>query len=230
MANMGDLMSVFGTGMMDTIFWVAGAILFLAICGGLAFLFMTWKKYDITVRMYSRRKGGWKTWDDKGAFIKDKKTGDVYGFKLRREKDLLQPPPYNMLMTALKGNVIHMMQESTGEYYFLDMEVENSLEDGKGKILTGKLKVIEGDVQLWMVGMIEKIYALYQKKKAWEVWLPYAVISLSGMIAFLIIYFIVKKFDVLKDTASSLNDVANSLKETALVMKDMRTSGALIPS
>jgi len=226
--DFNSLIGGVGSSMMTTIFWVIGGIFFLVICGGFAYMFMNWKKYDIQVRMYSKRKGGWKTWDDKGAFLKDKKTGEVYGFKLRREKDLLQPPTYDSMMMSLKGNVIHMMQESTGEYYFLDMTVENPLETGKQT--RGKLKVIEGDVQLWMVGMIDKIYALYQKKKNWEIWLPYTVIGLSGMIAFFIIYFIVKKFDVLKETASALTDVANQLKDTALIMKDMKTTGALVKS
>lgn len=215
----------------DAMFMIIGGLIFIGICGGLAYLFMQNKKYDIIVRMYSKRKNGWKTWTDKGAFIKNVKTGDVYGFKLKKEKDILQPPPYEILMMSMKGNILHMQQESSGEFYYLDMTIEDPRTiDEKGKVVAARLKIIEGDIQLWMTNMIDKLYTLYQKKKAWEVWLPYAIIAVSGMVAFLIIYFLVKKFDVLQGVASSLSEAATQVKEAAIVLKEARASGALISS
>ena len=115
------------------------------------------KKYDVVVRIYSKRKNGYKTWDDKGAFLKNKKTGEVYGFKLKKDKTMLQPPPLDALIPTSKGgNVLHLLQLSNDEYFVLNPCIEDPSNPDL-KVTDFKLKVIEGDIQLWMTSMIDKL-------------------------------------------------------------------------
>jgi len=204
---------------------LATTMAFLVLVGVLGGLFYIWKfkvNYDIKVRIYSKRYGTWKTWDDAGAIMKYKKTGEAYGFKLKHEKDLLEPPPFDIMLPSLAGkNVLHLMQLSAGEWFYLKTCLDDPLGDEKLKIF--KLRVIEGDVQLWTCTMIDKIYTMYQKQNWLEKYWPIIAISVTGMFVLLIIYFLLQKFDVLSATSANLADAANALRE-------FKQSGQMLPS
>jgi hypothetical protein len=206
------------TGLVYTLMGLAAICLL-----GLAYWFLKvgWKRYDITVRIYSKRKNGYKTWDDKGAYMKNKKTGEVYGFKLKHDKTLLQPPPFEMLMASAKGNTLHLLQLTSDEYFVLDPMIDlNETTDTVGT-KNIRLKVIEGDIQLWATQMIDKIYSMYDRKGFWDKYGSYIVFAVVALMCIILIYMIVQKFDVLQATASSLDSAAQALK-------DLHSSGALV--
>ena len=195
-------------------------LLFLGLLGGLFYLWKIKTRYDIKVRIYSKRYGTWKTWDEEGAILKNKKTGEAYGFKLKHEKDLLEPPPYAIMLPSLKGsNVLHLLQLSPGEWFYLETRLDDPMGDDKLKKF--HLRVIEGDIQLWMTTMIDKIYALYKKESIWDKLIPILIWALPMMFIMIILYLLFQKFDVLSTVSSNLADAANALRE-------FKSSGAMI--
>jgi len=204
---------------------IATTMAFLVLVGIIGAGFYIWKfkiNYDIKVRIYSKRYGTWKTWDDAGAIMKNKKTGEAYGFKLKHEKDILEPPNFEIMLPSLAGkNVLHLMQLSAGEWFYLKAALDDPMGDDKIKVF--RLKVIEGDIQLWMTTMVDKIYTMYQKQSWLEKYWPIIAISVTGMFVLLIIYFLLQKFDVLSTVSANLADAAKALR-------DFKASGQMIPT
>jgi len=210
-----------GGNIVTGILYTFMGISILGLLGGLYwFLKVGWKRYDIDVRIYSKRKNGYKTWTDKGAYLKNKKTGEVYGFKLKHDKTLLQPPAFDMLMSGTKGNCLHLLQLTSDEYFVLNPDIDlNEQLDANSKTI--KLKVIEGDIQLWATQMIDKLYSMYDRKGFWDKYGSYVVFGIVAIMCIILIYMIVQKFDVLAATSANL-------KEAAQALRDFKQSGALI--
>jgi len=230
MANVGGVeLGTFTSGLMGNVssgvVWAIIIVVALGILGGIAFLIRSKINYDIEVRIYSKRKQGWKTWTDKGAFLKNKKTGDVYGFKLKGEKEILQIPNYDALMMTVKGgNVLHLEQLSNTEYFVLMPDIDDPtdiIKQTKEGFI--KLKIIESDIQLWATTMIDRLYAMYKKPSLWDKILPILLYAVPMMISLILMYLLLQKFDVLKA-------VAENLAQAALALKDLHTSGAMIPA
>jgi len=207
-----DIGDFFLNGLGKTMIIIIIALVFLGLLGGFAWWMKSRKKYDIKVRIYSTRFGAPKTWDDLGAIYKDAKTGQANGFKLKSEKEIISPPSYKLIMMSTKGNVIHMRQDSTGHYTFLEPEF---CESGF------KLKVVAEDVRLWQSAQRQQVDILYTKTKWYSsllAFLPYIIVAVLIMI---LIYLVLQKFEVLQG-------VATSLDHTATVLKDIHQSGALV--
>ena len=197
-------------------------LLFLGLLGGLFYLWKIKTRYDIKVRIYSKRYGTWKTWDEEGAILKNKKTGEAYGFKLKHEKDLLEPPPFEIMLPSLKGaNILHIMQLSPGEWFYMKTALDEPMGDDKIKVF--KLRVIEGDVQLWMCTMFDKAHSIYKKESVWDKIIPILIWALPMMFIMIILYLLFQKFDVLSAVSANLAEAAKALHE-------FKGSGAMIPS
>ena len=207
-----DIENFFFNGIGGTMVIVIICLVVLGLIGGLAYFLKTRKKYDIKVRIYSTRYGAPKTWDDWGAIYKDKNTGQANGFKLKSEKDIIAPPAYNLIMMSTKGNVIHMRQDSTGHFTFLNPEF---IEDKLG------LKVVREDVRLWQSAQRQQVDILYTKTKWYSGLLAFLPYMITAVLILVLIYVVLQKFDVLQG-------VATTLDHTATVLKDIHQSGALI--
>lgn len=220
-----EFISNIGGGLMNALMYICVALIIAGTAGGLVYLLKFKTKYDIQVRIYSKRKQGWKTWDDKGTFVKDKKTGDVYGFKLKGEKEILQIPNYDSLMMTVKGgNVLHLEQLSSTEYFVLMPMIDDPTADNKDRKEGDlRLKIIESDIQLWATTMIDRLYAMYKKPSIWDKILPILAYALPMVIGFLIMYILLQKFDVLKEVAANLDSAARAIRE-------YKQSGAMIPA
>lgn len=221
--SFGNLGSQIFTGLAYT----AIGLTVLALLGGAYWVLRVgWKRYDIEVRIYSKRKNGYKTWTDKGAYLKNKKTGEVYGFKLKNDKTLLQPPPFEMLMPSTKGNTLHLVQMTSDEYFVLDpvIDIGEQLAEGEtkeGKTGFLKLKVIEGDIQLWATQMIDKLYSMYDRKGFWDKYGAFIMFGAAAIMVIVLIYIFLQKFDVMKEVAANLAEAAKALRE-------VKASGALV--
>jgi len=203
----------FFQGIGGTLMIVVMCLVVLGLVGGLAFWLKTRKRYDIKVRIYSTRFGSKKTWDDWGAIFKDKKTGQANGFKLKSEKEVISPPNYALIMMSTKGNIIHMSQDSTGHYTFLNPDFETND--------TINFKVVKEDVRLWQSAQRQQVDILYTKTKWYAPLLAFLPYMITAVLIMVLIYLVLQKFDVLKDVATTLDHVATTLHET-------QQSGALI--
>jgi len=167
-----------------------------------------WRAFNIQIRVYSKRRDGYKTWDDWGAYLKNKKTGEAYGFKLKKMKTMMQPPNYEDLMTSPKGNILHLFQLSNDEFFVLRPHIHS------GNVETElELKVIEGDIQLWGTTMIDRLITLYSKPNWWDKYGAYVLFGIATMMILLMIYLTLQKFDVLKEVAASFRDSASILQQ-----------------
>ena len=217
--GLSPMITGIGTSIAGGLVAISIGLAVLAISGGLFFLWKGQTKYDVSVRIYSKRKNGYKTWDDVGAYLKNKKTGEVYGFKLKHDKTLLQPPPFEMLMPSLKGNTVHLLQLTSDEFFVLNPDIDEVFTpDGKLR-----LKVVEGDIQLWATQMIDKLYSMYDRKNFWDKYGSYIVFGITAILCIVLIYSVLQKFDVLQQVAASLDD-------TAKIMLQIKQTGALVPS
>ena len=179
------------------------ALIFLGCLGGFAWWLKKRKKYDIKVRIYSTRFGSPKTWDDWGAIYKDDKTGQANGFKLKSEKEVISPPSYNLIMMSTKGNVIHMRQDSTGHYTFLEPEFVES------KI---NLKVVPEDVRLWQSAQRQQVDILYTKTHWYSGLLAFVPYMITAVLIMVLIYLVLQKFEVVQTAAAALDHAATTLR------------------
>jgi len=208
-----DIQNFFLHGMGGTMILVIIALVFLGCLGGLAYWLKTRKRYDIKVRIYSKRFGAPKTWDDWGAIYRDAKTGTANGFKLKSEKDVISPPSYELMMMSTKGNVIHMQQDATGHYSFLNPNFEEA-----DNI---KFKVVSEDVRLWQSAQRQQVDILYTKTHWYSGLLAFVPYMITAVLIMVLIYLLLQKFEVLQGIANTLDHVATTLHET-------QQSGALV--
>jgi hypothetical protein len=201
------------TGILNTIVYSFIIIIFVSMCIFIWWKIKTWKAYNIQVRIYSKRKEGFKTWDDWGGFVKNKKTGEVYGFRLKKLKIMIQPPNYDYLVIAPKGNVLHLYQRSNDEFFVLFPAILFGKE-GQHELI---LRVLEGDIQLWATTMIDRLYTMYSRPTFFEKYGHYIIFFATALLIIIMIYLTLQKFDVLKD-------VANSFKESVSALRELKSS------
>ena len=79
-------------------------------------------------RVYSKRKNGYKTWDDMGAYLKNKKTGEVYGFKLKHDKASL----FQRFIAAIVRSIYNV---------YMRVGLKMSEQDIKGAAMAGAATV-----------------------------------------------------------------------------------------
>jgi hypothetical protein len=209
-----------GSSILNTIIYV---VLALGSVGIIAFVWWrikNWNAYNIEVRIYSKRKAGYKTWNDWGAFKKNKKTGDIEGFRLKDGKITLQCPNYESLMPSPKGNVIHLLQMANDEYFALDPTIDDFNGSTNGLL---KLKVIESDIQLWAITAMDRNNFLYSKPGWFDKYGMYVIFAVVAFIILIMIYLVLQKFSLLKE-------VADSFKDSVAMMKEMRSSSVVLPS
>ena len=198
-----DIENFFLHGIGGTMVIVVICLVFLALIGGLAYWLRSRKRYDIKVRIYSTRFGTPKTWDDWGAIYKDSKTGQANGFKLKSEKETISPPSYALIMMSTKGNVIHMSQDSTGHYTFLNPTFN------EGDIVN--FKPVKEDVRLWQSAQRQQIDILYTKTKWYSGLLAFLPYMITAVLILVLIYMVLQKFDVLQSVAGALDHAATEL-------------------
>lgn len=206
-AGFSGLTGSFST-ILSTIIYSIVAIIFIGLCFFTWWRIRTWKNYNIQVRIYSKRKGGFKSWDDWGGFVKNRKTGEVYGFRLKKAKVMIQPPNYNYLVIAPKGNILHLYQHSNDEFFALSPNVNFGL---AGSELN--LRVLEGDIQLWASTMMDRLYTMYSRPTFFDKYGHYIIFFAVALLIIIMIYLTLQKFAVLQDVANSFKASVESLKE-----------------
>jgi hypothetical protein len=205
---------------------VVNLVIFLMVAGsliGVAFYVRYIRKFDIEVEILSLRAniGGnkqYKIIHDKAGYMYDR-TNKMYYFKLKDMKIDMVAPPFNVLIPTDKGNKIQLLQKSPDEFTFLirDQVIEDVVigPDGReyrvGQI---KTKQLEGDVGFWNIKRKSLNKNIFNPESTLMKLLPYIVPVLMFMLVIFLTWMVLKNFSVLGDVAESLRQTAEVIKST----------------
>lgn len=110
--------SLFG-GTFSIILWVILGSFILLVVGIIIYYFFVYKKkFDILVKIISRRHGENKVFFDNGAILRDKRNNTDY-LKLWNTKVELELPKFNIMHHTNKGDYIELVRESERGFRFL---------------------------------------------------------------------------------------------------------------
>jgi len=211
---------------------IGGAILGVA-------LYVRWRrKFNIIVEIYSERsigsledkdyttnseairdiinQGNHKIIFDRGAIVYDKKDGYWY-FRILGEKVDLPEPPFNVLQSSNKGNVLKVWQKSHDEFIFLmpDKLCKTHVIKRGGKlypISQIEQKQVEGDIGYWNVKRKQKTKALFDTESLFMKILPFMPHIIGGMISLFIIYVLMDSMPAILNQLQQLIIELQSLK------------------
>ena len=182
--------------------------------------------YDIEIKSLRssgiRNIAGYKIIKDKGAFIRRRKDKTVW-FRLKNQRVDLPPPPLECMQLGVKGkNFIKIFQKSDEEYYYLlpDLiDLEKVIRDGK-EIMIGqeRVKVIDGDVGYWNTMKKKDNKKLFDTESLLMKLLPFIVPTLMIVLVIFISYFMIQKWDVLAQVATSLERASQNCLSTGAVI------------
>lgn len=124
-------------------------------------------------------------------------------YKLKSPRVTISCPTYDHLIPLRKGNLLFLRQESMDD--FIPLRVK----------LTEKEAIFEAipeDIKLWAATMKDRLRTIYSKPTWLEKYGAFITIAIVGIIILLLVWVVLNKFGVLKD-------VANTLRETATILK-----------
>lgn len=105
--------------------FIIGTLLLIGIIGGTLFFIFYLRKFNVKVRMKTRRGTGsggepiYKIYYDKGGILTKRKTKRNFFRVLRERVDLPSPPYEAFQITAKGGNEIEIIKESDKQYGYL---------------------------------------------------------------------------------------------------------------
>ena len=223
-ATMGS--SMFGNIFSST-FIVLAIIIIFGIVVGVAFYVRYIRQFNIQVMILSTRSGGISSLEnnkiifDKGAVLHDKQNNQYY-FRLYDMKVDLPVPPFDVLQMSNKGNLLKVWQKSNDEFiYLLPDKIDKEIimrSDGKKLVPTpvGSLttKQVEGDISYWNTIRKRQNRKMFDSESMIMKLLPYIIPVLMFMLVIFMTWMVIKKFDVLSQAATALENAANALSRT----------------
>jgi len=176
-----------------------------AVAGGLI-LWMKRKRWDYDVVWLNKDRvtGGY----DKGGIFVDNKT-KVKMFFLKQAKVGMNPDQVPWRLIG-KTRVVFLIRYGVKNFRFIDTS-------GLGKGI--KAEVGEEDVN-WAVVDYERQKSVFGSDRLLQ-FLPIISLAVVGVIILIMIIMVLKKFDVLQD-------VAATLKDTAIILRDARSGTTVI--
>ncbi len=110
--------SLFGGGL-TIVVWIVIGFFGIAIGGAAVWYFFNYrKKFDIMVKIISRRSGENRIFFDRGAILRDKKKNTDY-LRLWNSKIELEMPKFNIMHNTNKGDYLELLRESERGFRFL---------------------------------------------------------------------------------------------------------------
>lgn len=110
--------SLFG-GTFTIIIWIIIGFLAITVLGGITWYFTFYRrKFDITVKIISRRSGENRINFDKAAILRDKKRSTDY-LKLLKTRVELELPKFNVMHHTNRGDYVELLRESERGFRFL---------------------------------------------------------------------------------------------------------------
>ncbi len=210
MADIGDIIGSIGIdkigmSIMNVIFF---SVLFIIILGILLFFALWfWKrpKYNVIVEVHSERYEKSKPFFTKGARRFNKKVG-VWEFLVKGFKKKWPLPDSRYFTTDVKGRDVIYLYYKNGELLPIKpptLQISDNT----------KLKIIEGDVQLWSSTRKENTDQIFQTFKAKLLQYLPQILNIVAMVLFLIFAIqLVKEMQVLQPIASEFRKAAEALQ------------------
>lgn len=231
------------SGMFTNIVYILELTL-LAVGG----IFVIWyvfylKKFDVAVEIRSMRTDAfghkiWKVLQDKGGWLKDRKSGAIV-FRLFKQKKNFEPPPYDFLEPASMGpfikNKVYAVQTDDDKLHwirpnYVDFEACPECKgtgikpvtggtcekcNGKKEIPKGiSYKISEKDVEFWACNEMQSDLQTFGKPKWWEpLLLPIAGIVIFFM-AIVVIWLLLDKIGGVSAVCSSAQQACASMAKS----------------
>jgi len=110
--------SLFG-GSFSIILWIVIGFLAVVVGGAISWYFFVYKKkFDIKIKIISRRTGSDRVFFDKGAILRDKKKNVDY-LKMWSTRVELELPKFNIMSSTNEGDYLEVLRESERGFRFL---------------------------------------------------------------------------------------------------------------
>ncbi len=117
--QIGNITSGLFGGTFTIVIWIIIGFFIIVIGGGAVWYFFNFrKKFDIIVKIISKRSGDNRIYFDKGAILRDKKKNTDY-LKLWNSKIELELPKFNVMHQTNKGDYLEILRESERGFRFL---------------------------------------------------------------------------------------------------------------
>lgn len=224
--QIGDVVGGFFGGTFTIIVWVFLGFLMVVVGGGIAWYYFGYrKKFDITVKIISRRSGEDRIYFDKGAILRDKRNNTDY-LKLWNSKVELELPKFKIMHHTNKGDYLEVLRESEKGFRFLTPpKVDDEyLIRSNGKLYPiAKLKQyqIENDLT-WILERQKANKSIINPESILMRLLEYAPQILSMAFSFIIIWIV---FRYAPELLGAMNDILSQMKES----NEVEVIGSLIP-
>ncbi|HEX9739632.1 MAG TPA: hypothetical protein VGA29_02560 [Ignavibacteriaceae bacterium] len=234
MAEIGAVTSeLFGGllgGSAQILIWVFGGILFVAIVGGIIWYgFIYRKRFDITVKIISKRTGDNRIFFDNAAILNDQKNNTRY-LKLWKTGVELELPKFDIMYHTNRGDYIELYRDSELGFNFLTppriIQDEIVRHDGKiYPVVRSKQYKIEQDID-WTLNRQKKNKSIINPESFLMKLLEFTPQIISMVISMMIIWVMFKYGPVM----------LNQLQELATTIKgpgaggEVAVIGSIIPS
>ena len=196
-----------------SVLWIGLAVIFILIIGG-TMIYFAWyrKKFDIKVKINSKRSGDLSVFFDKAAILNDRKTKTKY-FRLLNTKYDLTVPPFKVLTKTNKGDYLELYRKSEEEFVYLMpghiVEEEIIGNDGRLHKVNKELQNhLESDTH-WYMTRKEKDKHLFDTESILMKIIPFIPHLVGGVLMIFLLYIV---FDKLPPMIASMQQLAESMK------------------
>jgi hypothetical protein len=207
----------------------------LAVFGTIAWFIIWNRKFNISVEIFADRAGFipqlsenpeinstdtpskpflpyYKIFYEKAALIQSKRGYDVIRLKkgawsIKTRKDIKAPAPYYLYPTN-KGNKLYLKQVAYNEYVPLLLGDVKDMQSGS--VL--EFKSTEQDIAYWAAQQQLAGRLTYGKKTWFEQYGNIMVFGIFAIMIVVLLYVVLKKFDVLAQVAASLDHTAQVMR------------------
>ena len=238
-----EKLSGFGTKALGASKWLFILFLFVIVGGGISYWLYRMFKFNVTCIIFSKRQGKDHIMIDKGGYFKSLMTG-TYNFKLKKKKTNIQPPRFDSIGTNkilllrqfsmdtivplyIEKNQLdqvnsidkleaYRIQRDNNIYIPIDFNVHENID----------LKTAEQDIGHWTALRLREASLRYQTQSLFEKYAPYITFIVCIFIVTILIYILMKKFDVL---VPAFTNAGNELAEAAKAIAASQGTGQAVP-
>lgn len=214
-------------GFVDRIF--SGILIFgivtvvvLAIAGTLWFFLVYRRKFDIDVKLTSKRAG-----DrdyivfDRAAILADKKSKAKY-LKLWSQKIELKLPTFNILQRSNRGDYLEILREGENRFYYqlppkVDRKVMVRSDGSMIPIAEQSTKLIDPEMEYWSTKRKGMNKGMFDQEQVWMKLVPYIPQLLAGVFIVFILWIFMRYLPQILQQLQELTSELNR-QQTAQVV------------
>lgn len=190
-------------------------VVVILVLGGTMYYFLIYKrKFDIDVKMTSKRAG-----DrdyiifDQAAILTDRKTKAKY-IKLWSSKIELKLPSFNILQRTNKGDYLEIFREGENKFYymtppFISRKYGIKADGRLYPMAEQSTKLIDPEMDYWVAKRKSMNKGMFDQEQVWMKILPYVPYILGGAFTIFILYILMSRLPAilaqLQELTSELN-------------------------